>query len=526
MAETTENAKVSTETEPKPQKQERTQAARKFLTPMEKYKEALQRLETLRAKREELSGKANQKKRKACNKKIKNLEEKLVELEAKTSVKKDLEFRIQKLKTVRETLTGAANKKKRAATNKKIKNLEKQLNELNNGPGQNADGEYDPPIPDDWLTGYPVNPERDIRLGELKQYEERLKALGAKKLCSTTSVQLKNECGITNGTHRKWMLTILSDLKDRIDWLPKMKEPLFKQTIEYGDGCTYPQDGDTIFVLYKGTLRAKPDNTFDENQNRQNPFHFKVGAKQVIRGWDEGLKKLTLREKARLSIRSDYAYGSTRLAKIPAHSDLVFEVELLDIMRDGVKLEPGHELRRKAELKAEAERKAAEEKKAKEPEDQDGDDSESVPDGDSAEKNADVLKSLPISYSAEKNPSLVLHLPNVPKGDGNYLTEPLLRDKGKLQEEIMAKCGCKIGIISRIQDESDHGMITVSAEAGQEGNILKAANQLLSVFNPLLASNEQPTVSLKDLTAKNEDEKEQTVEDEQDVIAQGDSTTV
>merc|ERR1719499_1659666 len=218
----------------------------KFLTPMEKYNEALRRLEDLKNKRETLSGKANRKKRAACNKKIKALEEKLIELEAKTSVKKDLEYKLKNLKELRETLTGAKNKKKRAATNKKIKSMEKQLAELKQGAGGESGDAYEPDIPDDWLSGYPVHPDKGINLGQLKQYEDKLKKLGAKKLCDMTSVQLKNEIGMTNGTHRKWMLTILHDLKDRIDWIPSMKEPLVKQTIEYGDGCTHPRDGDTI----------------------------------------------------------------------------------------------------------------------------------------------------------------------------------------------------------------------------------------------------------------------------------------
>merc|ERR1719384_1314131 len=53
-----------------------------------------------------------------------------------------------------------------------------------------------------------------------------------------------------------------------------------------------------------------------------------------------GVPKLSLLEKARLTIKSDYAYGDRPLPKIPPKSDLVFEVELIGIKRNGVELKP------------------------------------------------------------------------------------------------------------------------------------------------------------------------------------------
>ena len=39
------------------------------------------------------------------------------------------------------------------------------------------------------------------------------------------------------------------------------------------------------------------------------PFTFQIGNNEVIQGWDLGIPKLSLGEKARLYIRSDFGYG-------------------------------------------------------------------------------------------------------------------------------------------------------------------------------------------------------------------------
>ena len=49
-----------------------------------------------------------------------------------------------------------------------------------------------------------------------------------------------------------------------------------------------------------------------------------------IAGWDEGFASMKVGEKAKLEIRSDYGYGNQSMgAKIPANSNLIFDVELL-----------------------------------------------------------------------------------------------------------------------------------------------------------------------------------------------------
>jgi peptidylprolyl isomerase len=92
--------------------------------------------------------------------------------------------------------------------------------------------------------------------------------------------------------------------------------------------------GDTLQVHYVGTL--KDGKRFDSNEATDRPFEFRLGAGQVIKGWDEGIAGMKVGGKRKLIIPPDLAYGPREIkdaAKvlIPANSELIFEVELLKV---------------------------------------------------------------------------------------------------------------------------------------------------------------------------------------------------
>ena len=98
-----------------------------------------------------------------------------------------------------------------------------------------------------------------------------------------------------------------------------------------GDKKTYPKVGDTLTMHYRGTFTGT-DKEFDSSYSRNKPFQFVIGIKQVIRGWDEGVIKMSLGETAVLKITSDFAYGEDGAGDaVPPNSDLTFEVKLLAI---------------------------------------------------------------------------------------------------------------------------------------------------------------------------------------------------
>ena len=88
------------------------------------------------------------------------------------------------------------------------------------------------------------------------------------------------------------------------------------------------ENGDKVSVHYTGTLT---DGTkFDSSRDRNQPFSFKVGAGQVIKGWDEGLTLLNVGDKAILTIPPAIGYGERNMGTIPSNSTLIFDIEVID----------------------------------------------------------------------------------------------------------------------------------------------------------------------------------------------------
>lgn len=100
------------------------------------------------------------------------------------------------------------------------------------------------------------------------------------------------------------------------------------QTLKEGDGKTYPEKGQTVFVHYTGTLEN--GKKFDSSRDRGKPFSFKIGCGEVIKGWDEGVAKMSVGEQAKLICSPDFAYGQKgHPGVIPPNATLIFDVELI-----------------------------------------------------------------------------------------------------------------------------------------------------------------------------------------------------
>ena len=91
------------------------------------------------------------------------------------------------------------------------------------------------------------------------------------------------------------------------------------------------ESGKRVTVHYTGWLT---DNTkFDSSVDRGQPYTITLGAGEVIRGWDEGIKGMRVGGKRKLTIPPDLGYGAngTPGGPIPPNATLVFDVELLGV---------------------------------------------------------------------------------------------------------------------------------------------------------------------------------------------------
>ena len=93
--------------------------------------------------------------------------------------------------------------------------------------------------------------------------------------------------------------------------------------------------GKNVSVHYTGWLQepnGDKGKKFDSSVDRGQPFSFRLGAGQVIRGWDEGVAGMKIGGKRTLIIPSELGYGARGAGGvIPPNATLIFDVELLAV---------------------------------------------------------------------------------------------------------------------------------------------------------------------------------------------------
>lgn len=166
----------------------------------------------------------------------------------------------------------------------------------------------------------------------LQGVEEVLNGKGAKwdeneatKIISTYFTRLKE---LEGAAVKQEGISFLEENKKREEILVTNSGLQIEKLVALDEG-TKPSLTDKVKVHYTGTLIN--GTVFDSSVKRGKPAEFPVNA--VIRGWVEALQMMKVGEKWKLYIPYDLAYGSRGTGSIPPYSTLIFEVELLDIVK-------------------------------------------------------------------------------------------------------------------------------------------------------------------------------------------------
>jgi FK506-binding protein 4/5 len=104
---------------------------------------------------------------------------------------------------------------------------------------------------------------------------------------------------------------------------------IVKKILRKGEGRRPPNNAE-VRVHYVGRLLDGTE--FDSSRKRNEPFKFRLGAGNVIKGWDKGVATMRVGELCELTIKPEFAYGSAGSPpNIPPDATLVFEIELLEV---------------------------------------------------------------------------------------------------------------------------------------------------------------------------------------------------
>ena len=122
------------------------------------------------------------------------------------------------------------------------------------------------------------------------------------------------------------------------------------KVIKAGQG-EVPKATDEVEVIYEG--RLIDGTVFDATSKHGGAKTDKFRAVNLIKGWTEALTTMPVGSKWQIYIPYELAYGERQAGQIPPYSTLIFDLELVSIVKPEVKAEPAGELKKDVAVGAE-----------------------------------------------------------------------------------------------------------------------------------------------------------------------------
>ncbi len=131
-----------------------------------------------------------------------------------------------------------------------------------------------------------------------------------------------------SSTEEVWTAEQIAFLKEKFGDLEHSPSGLYYKVLQPGEGEAKPARANKCTVNYRGTFLD--GRVFDETR-KGNPFQFRVGVRNVIKGWDEAVGDMRKGEKRLIVVPYWLGYGvQGKIPYIMPRSTLVFEIELLN----------------------------------------------------------------------------------------------------------------------------------------------------------------------------------------------------
>ncbi len=123
--------------------------------------------------------------------------------------------------------------------------------------------------------------------------------------------------------------------KDQDKPKPPVVEKVQSTDVVVGKGDRSAEEGDTVWVLYRGTLDSNGQE-FDSNMAPDKDVYvFTIGQGAVIKGWDQGVVGMKIGGERKLKVPPSLAYGANGRDKIPPNATLDFDIKLMGLVKAG-----------------------------------------------------------------------------------------------------------------------------------------------------------------------------------------------